>query len=198
MYTDPHPDRFEVINGPEDGAEYPLTRVKMDLGSAQECAVQLRLDPKVRPRHALVSVVSGGYRIRRVEGTPVYVNGKRTGVVRSRIIRKGGVLQIGETELYLHCTEDGLASRSQGLVSDSDLGWILRLFFGHAAATLSRALRLGRIVMGKAFLPIAVILTFFLLHFFWPALAYRIWYFGLGVFFWIGRFFQQLFNQFFG
>jgi len=137
MRTSGSSDCFVVINGPEDGTEFPLLRAPFYVGEDVSCAVNVRLDRGVRPFHAHVSVVSEGYRIRRTDAAPVYVNGKRTGMLRSRIVRSGGLIQVGNTKLVLECAPDGLASRSHGITTETDLGWVIR----QAARGLGRLLR---------------------------------------------------------
>jgi len=146
-----YPDGFHVLNGPEDGTFFPVVRVPMYVGSDPGCAVRISLDDSVSARHALVTVVSDGYRVRRLDTEPVYVDGKRAGMLRSRIVRTGGQIQVGQTLLCLECAEDGLARRSRGIVSESDLGWLVRLTLrlaGRAVRGLARfVLRLfGRVL----------------------------------------------------
>lgn len=117
------PDCFHVVNGPEDGMRFPIVRAPLHIGSDPTCPVHLSLDRDVRGHHALVTVVSEGYRVRRVGAAPVYVDGKRAGMVRSRIVRQGGLVKVGNTLLCLECAPAGIAKRSRGLVTESDLGW---------------------------------------------------------------------------
>jgi len=164
MIGQDHPDLFEVLNGPEDGADFPLTQPRADLGSDPACAVLLRLDHDIRPRHARVTVVSEGYRIRSLERPGVLVDGRRAGLIRSRVARHGSVLRVGATELALVCAPDGLAGRSRGLPRESDLGWALRVGALHGANALyavSRGLRrlLGKLMMPLVLLALALILT---------------------------------------
>ena len=56
-------------------------------------------------------------------GRGVFVDGKRAGTVRSRMLRDGGMVRVGHTVLVLDCAADGLASRSWGVGSESDLLW---------------------------------------------------------------------------
>jgi len=65
-----YPDTFEVIDGPGDGTEYPITRTPVDIGSDPECAVLVQCDPRVHQFHARVTVVSEGYRIRTYTEAP--------------------------------------------------------------------------------------------------------------------------------
>lgn len=121
-----NPDRFEIINGPEDGTQFPVIRTPLDLGSDGRCPVNIQFDGKVEPLHARISVVEGGYRVRRCGGGTVQVDGKRVGRIRSRIIRHGGILTAGGTELCLQLAGHGLASRSYGINLESDSGWLVR------------------------------------------------------------------------
>ncbi len=123
-------DQFEVLNGPEDGSRFPVTRTPLDVGADPRCAIHLRLDKGIKKEHARVTVVSDGYRVRSTGNGTVRVNGKRVGRMRSRIVRTGGVLQVGSTLLSMQCADDGLASRSRGMVSEGDLAWALRHLFG--------------------------------------------------------------------
>lgn len=124
-----YPDTFEVINGPGDGIEYPITRTPVDIGSDPECGVLVQFDRRVHESHARVTVVSEGYRLRQLHGGHVYVDGKRAGKLHSRVARTGSIVQVGDTELLLQCTPDGLARRSHGLPKESDVEWALRLLF---------------------------------------------------------------------
>lgn len=177
-------DILELMNGPEDGTEFPLTRSPVDIGSAGECAVNIRFDPGIRPRHARLSVVSEGYRVRQVDGKKVYVNGKRAGRIRSRILRAGGVLQVSGSEFFLHCAEDGLASRSHGLSAENDFLWILRLAGRRGLAFSKRVWNLVRSILGPFYVPLAVIglmavlLYWFLPGFFSWAWAHASWWLG--------------------
>jgi hypothetical protein len=120
------PDAIVVIHGPEDGAEYPIVRAPFYIGSDPSCAVNIRLDEAVRPFHAYVTAVPEGYRVRRFDTEPVYVDGKGTGRFRSRVVRSGGQIQVGNTLLCVECALDGLASRSYGVGTESDLIWAIR------------------------------------------------------------------------
>lgn len=123
-------DGLAVINGPEDGAEFALTRSPITIGQAADCAVVVRLDNTIQDHHATASAVAGGYRIRFLTGAPVYVGGKRTGSVRSRVLRPGEVLRVGYTEFVLECAPGGLASRSRGLTVEGDAIWLARKLIG--------------------------------------------------------------------
>ena len=170
MRASGEPDAFVVVNGPEDGAEFPVVRAPFHIGFDPSCAVNIRLDTAVRGFGALVTAVSDGYRIRRTDRSPVYVNGKRAGAFRSRIVRSGGSIQIGHTLLCLECSADGLARRSHGIVSESDFGWavqrVLVGIFRAGVRLFGGVLRIvGRIL--TSWLAMAAIV--FLLYEFWPA-----------------------------
>lgn len=119
-------DCFVVVNGPEDGAEFPIVRAPFHIGHDSGCTVNLRLDKGIEDFHALVTVVADGYRIRRARDRAVYVDGRPAGTLKSCIVRDGGMVQLGQTLLVLDCSPDGLARRSRGIVSDSDFGWAVR------------------------------------------------------------------------
>jgi len=124
------PDVLEIINGPEDGTEFPINRAPVIVGSDLDCAVNVRLDESVQHHHARLTAVGDGYRVRKLRGGHLAVDGKQAGMIRSRVLREGNVLQVGNTELYLRCAPDGLAKRSRGLPMESDLAWCVRLLFG--------------------------------------------------------------------
>lgn len=121
------PDMLEIINGPEDGTEFPINRAPVIVGSDLDCAVNVRLDDFVQHHHARLTAVSDGYRVRKIRGGNLAVDGRQAGMIRSRVLREGNVLQVGNTELYLRCAPDGLAKRSRGLPTESDLVWCVRL-----------------------------------------------------------------------
>lgn len=135
MYATAGADRFEIINGPEDGTEFPVTRAPFDIGGDPGCAVNAQMDEEVRMFHARVAVVSKGYCIRSLKGAPVWVNGKRVGRFRSRVARARDVVRVGRTEFMVHLAEGGLASRSYGLPMESDFRYALRSL-GRALAFL--------------------------------------------------------------
>jgi hypothetical protein len=129
MSAEDHVDRFQVVNGPEDGTDFHIARTPADLGSDPGCAVYLRLDQDVRRFHARITVAPDGYRIRSKSNAGVRVNGRKTGSLRSRIMRNGDILRAGQTELCLRCAPEGLASRTRGMDTESDLVWTLRRSF---------------------------------------------------------------------
>ncbi len=133
------PDTLTVVNGPEDGTEFALTHREFLIGSDNDCSVNLRLDTAIEAVHGRVSAVADGYRVRSAGETPVYVNGKRTSIVRSQIVRAGDILRVGRTELVLECSVDGLASRNRGVTLENDFAWALR----RAAVRAGRIARLA-------------------------------------------------------
>mgnify|MGYP006293233339 CR=1 FL=1 len=123
-------DAFEIVNGPEDGVAFPIIRSPFTIGASADCAVYLNFDKKVFPEHARVNVVSNGYRVRSISGNPIYINEKRSGLVWARIARSGDLIRIGETSLCVVCAPDGLAKRSLGMPTESNLVWLVRSLFG--------------------------------------------------------------------
>lgn len=170
-------DSFVIVNGPEDGTEFPVVRAPFHIGSDTGCAVQVRLDREVEDFHALVTVVSDGYRIRRMQGQSVLANGKRVGTLKSRIVRNGCVVQVGHTLIAVDCSPDGLARRSRGIVSEGDLGWAVQAVTAKCWRMVRRVVAFGLGLVGRlltSWLAIASIL--FLLFLFWPAFQYWVVY----------------------
>jgi len=122
-------DLLEIVNGPEDGTQFPITRSPVDIGSSPDASVIVRFDRNVGAKHVRVSVVSDGYRVRRLESGSISVDGKRVGRVHSRIVRDGGTVKVGETEFFLRCAPAGLAGRSHGIPLESDFTWMVRLLW---------------------------------------------------------------------
>ena len=146
-------DRFEIINGPEDGTECPIGRSPFDIGSDPGCAVAVRLDDGVKRFHARATTVAGGYRIRRVADAPVWVNGKKVGRVQSRIAREKDIVKVGRTEIMIRTSEGGLASRSRGMPTESDFAWTFREASKFVTRFAKLAFRIGkRGVFSKFFL----------------------------------------------
>lgn len=167
-------DTLEVVNGPEDGTAFSITRTPCDIGSDAACGVNLSLDRAIRPLHARISVVGDGYRIRSLQGNITRVNGRRTGRLFSRIVRHGGLVQIGDTLLCLQCAPDGLASRSHGMPTDSDAAWLLRGAFRKLFLVLRVLWRTVRALLSNALSWIISILVILgLLSYFMPGL--RLW-----------------------
>lgn len=120
-------DTFIVVNGPEDGAEFTVSRSPVEVGSDARQHLVIRLDNDVALKHGLFVAEAGGYRVRSTGSGPVYVDGKRAGVVRSRHAKDGSTVQLGHTMMVLECAPDGLASRSRGVGSAGDFFWAGRL-----------------------------------------------------------------------
>jgi len=178
MTMSSYTDCFVVVNGPEDGTEFPIVRTPARIGRDASCIVNVRLDNAVRSFHALVTVVSDGYRIRRTDAAPVYVNGKRAGMFRSRVIRSSGALQVGNTLLCLECAPDGLASRSHGIVSGSDLGWAAQQAIRTTFLAIRGVTRFIQALFGRLlsnWLLIGALLV--LLYFLWPRFRYNVAYY---------------------
>lgn len=162
-------DCITIVNGPEDGTEFPIVRAPFYIGESSVCAVQIRLDNHACARHALVTVVGDGYRVRRVDRQPVYVNGKPAGLFRSRIVRHGGTVQVGHTLLCVECSTDGLASRSRGIVSESDLGWAAQQGVKWLWESLRSGVNLLLTLLGRIVTSwLAVLSILLLLYIFWP------------------------------
>ncbi len=137
-------DYLAVVNGPEDGNQFPILRYPFEVGNEPSCAVCLRLDNTVRGVHARLSAVEGGYSVRAMSSAPVYVSRKRAGLVRSRVLKNGEHLKVGHTEFVLRCVEDGVANRSKGIITESDALWALRQSVSIGRAILSRVLRFAK------------------------------------------------------
>lgn len=184
MRSGGEPDRFEVVSGPEDGTEFQITRTPFDIGTDAGCGIALRLDQEVRRIHARVTVVAEGYRVRRMGNGPVWVDGRRAGLVRSRIVRSGGVVRVGGTDLFFAAAPEGLASRSYGLPQESDLGWMLRILVRWLTRLVPGLFRFVQESFGgtlKLLLPFIALL--FAIEYFWPGMlgearyyAWQAWY----------------------
>ena len=170
-------DNFVILNGPEDGTEFPIVRAPFHIGYDPACAVNVRLDPAVGSIAAHVTAVSDGYRVRRTNGTPVFVDGKRAGKFRSRIVRSGGSVQVGQTLVGVECVPDGLASRSRGMIVESDLAWAARRVVGAMLAVVRALLRwFARVVfrLVKTWWLAAIVIG--MLYYFWPRIVYLMRY----------------------
>jgi hypothetical protein len=177
------PDAFVVTNGPEDGAEHTIVRAPCHAGSDETCNVLLRLDKSVARHHALITVVSQGYRVRRLGSASVRVDGKRAGMLRSRIVRNGGTISIGHTHLALDCAPDGLAHRSQGIVAESDFGWVAQQAGRYAVHGIRRAIRFAISLFGRIVSSwLAIFAVLFLIYTLVPPVRY----FVNDIFAWIG------------
>lgn len=167
-------DCFVIINGPEDGTEYPVVRAPFYIGSDSTCPVQVRLDMDVDEHHALVTVVSDGYRVRKTARKPVFVDDKHAGGLRSRIVRNGGTIQVGNTLIAVDCSPDGLARRSRGIVYESDLGWAVQTGLGNGWRLIQRfGFFLFDLVRRIVTSWLAMLSILILLLIFWP--SFRNW-----------------------
>lgn len=170
-------DQFEVLNGPEDGTQFPVARTPIDIGTDPTCGIALRLDGKVNPHHARLTAVSDGYRVRSLGNGRVRVNGKSAGATRSRIIRSGEILEVGNTQFFLLSASDGLASRSRGLVSESDFAWAVGRFLKRLALLLRLTIRTVQSVPAKLMKHwFAVLVVVGIVAFFKP--GFRYWLLG--------------------
>jgi hypothetical protein len=140
------PDTLMIINGPQDGIEFPITARTLAVGSEVGSGIQISLDSSVALHHAAVTPVGNGYRVRGLCNRIVSVGGKKAGRIKSRILRHGDILKVGHTELVLECSVDGLASRSEGISFENDLIWAARHFGKRVSLIGYHGLRyLGRI-----------------------------------------------------
>ncbi|MBI5091666.1 MAG: hypothetical protein HZB26_04385 [Candidatus Hydrogenedentes bacterium] len=175
MRVSGQPDTLFVVNGPEDGAEFPIVRAPFYVGQDPSCAVNLRLDTAIRECNALLTIVSEGYRVRRMDRSPVYVDGKRAGMFRSRIVRSGGSVQVGHTLLLLECSPDGLASRSHGIVSEGDFGWAVQKGLVGVVSGTGRLINSVLRVFGRLLTSwMALFSMAILLYVFWPWFHYTV------------------------
>jgi len=185
-------DAFVVVNGPEDGAEFPVTKGQVVFGSEPGCTVSVRLDETVAATHARATVVSDGYLIRASGPSAVYVNGRRAGLVFSRIVRHGGRVQLGGTMLVCRCAPEGLACRSRGIRHANDLAWALRKVSGGFAWLLGRlyksARHFVRFRMSGTMFPIALLVGVYV---FYP--PFRFWVHQMAG--WIGSMVRYLVAQ---
>lgn len=171
-------DEFEIINGPEDGAAYPVTRVPCHAGADPECMVHIATDPDVRRLHARITAASGGYRFRLAEGELLEVNGRRAGRVVSRIARAGDVVRAGNTFFAVRCVSEGLANRSRGIAPDSDLTFALGLVLRRLRLWSRMLWRVVRRLCGNLLsLLISALALLALLSFFLPGLRYTVAYY---------------------
>lgn len=152
-------DGLEVMNGAEDGTFFPIVRTPAELGSDPNCAVGLGTDAAILPFHARLTPAGSGYRVRRLCGGRVRVNGRGVGRIHSRILGNGDTLQAGNTLFILVCAPDGLAGRSRGMPTDSDIAWVLRAGFSRITGTLGLMFRIVRRLFRSAISTIITILA---------------------------------------
>lgn len=178
MTVSAHSDCIVVVNGPEDGTEFPVVRSPLTIGSDPSCCVHVRLDPEVREHHADLGVVADGYRIRAAGAASVYVNDRRSGTFRSCIARNGDLIRIGNTLLRIKCAPDGLAGRSRGVVTETDLARAFKSGFGgilHAVGAFLKTV-LGVVVSRRGkMLPVLGLVI--LLMIVWPGFRHAVFSF---------------------
>lgn len=168
-------DVFVIINGPEDGAVFAVVRAPFYIGNAPSCTVNIRLDADVQRHHALVTTVSDGYRIRRLDAWPVFVDGKKVGRFRSRIIRSESFVQVGHTLMNVQCAQDGLAKRSHGIASETDAGWAIRYIWGKAWSASIGLVRQAVAMSARLLFSWKSILALsFLSYVFWPPVRFQV------------------------
>lgn len=119
-------DTLTVSKGPEDGMSFSITSTPVFVGRDPSCLVNLQFDVTIQPEHARLAVGSGGYRVRRLTGAAVTVNGARAGRILSRTLKNGQVLRVGYTELVLNCAPDGHAATNAAPFTESDAVWAIR------------------------------------------------------------------------
>ena len=167
-------DTFVVVNGPEDGAEFTVSRSPVHVGSDSNSHIVLRLDNGVELEHCKLSAENGGYRVRGVGKGRSYVDGKRVGLVRSRIAKEGSTVQIGNTMMVLECAPDGLARRNRGVGPAADLIWAVRTLVTESWRAVSGLSRLIFDMLRSfysSWIAIAIILA--IVYFTVPAFKYR-------------------------
>jgi hypothetical protein len=164
-----HTDCFIIVNGPEDGTEFPVARTPLYIGRDPGSAVNVRLDSDVDPQHALATAVSGGYRIRATGPKPVVVNGKRIGRLRSAVARSGSTIQVGNTLLCVECSQQGLANRSQGIVTESDFVWAAQKAVKSLVGILHQVINIALIILARVLRSkLAILAILVLLFIFFP------------------------------
>lgn len=172
-------DAFIVVNGPEDGAEFPITQAQFVLGGAADCAINVGLDESISDYHARATVVSDGYLIRATGPAPVYVNGRRAGLIVSRIVRNGGRVQMGGTMMVCRCAPEGLAHRSRGVRHANDLAWALRKVAHGAGWVLGRCYKamrhFVRFRMSGTAVPLALLVGVYVFY-----APFRVWVHQMG------------------
>ena len=169
------PDSLIIVNGPEDGSEFAIIRSPLKVGSDPTCPVCITLDPSVEEQHVLLSATAAGYRVRQAGMSPVYVDGKKAGAIRSRMLRPGSYLEVGHTVLALECAPDGLAARSHGGVKDSDVAWALMRGARWGFQIVSDVvLFFWRTFFNLATSKLGILAILILLYFFWPTFHYHV------------------------
>ena len=185
-------DAFVVVNGPEDGAEFPVIKRQVEFGAGPDCSVSVRLDETIADLHARATAVSDGYLIRATGPAPVYVNGRRAGLVFSRIVRHGGRVQLGGTLLVCRCAPEGLARRSRGIRQANDLAWAVRQAgrgVGRVLRSVYKAVRnFVRFRLSGALIPIALLVGAYIFY-----APFRAWVHQMGA--WLGEVTRGILGQ---
>lgn len=150
-------DRLEVVNGPEDGTQFPLTRTPADIGAGPSADIHIRFDSKIAPSHARITVIADGYRIRRLDRSAVWAGGKRAGKIHSRIVRDGDIIRVGNTEIALRCAPGGLAGRTRGIAVETDVEWAVRLLGARLRPFFRSVVRGTRWFLRRVGIPLAVV-----------------------------------------
>ncbi|HIA47413.1 MAG TPA: hypothetical protein EYN96_05450 [Candidatus Hydrogenedentes bacterium] len=138
------PDVFIVLNGPQDGTEFPVGASAIQIGQEGSCTVNLLLDQDVQPIHATATAMGKGYTIRATTNSPVIVEGKKATRFKSRVLGSGEIMRVGYTDLMLECSPDGMSSRSQGIALQNDFGWAAKNLVKIAFRILEQ---LGRLML---------------------------------------------------
>lgn len=135
------PDAFVVLNGPQDGTEFPIGSPSVHIGRDHGCTVNVQLDQSVQPLHAVATAVGNGYTIRASTPQPIFVDGKKVTRLRSRVLHPGQIMRVGYTDLILECSPDGMSGRSKGIALQTDFVWAIKSFFQSLAHVFQSFLR---------------------------------------------------------
>jgi len=138
------PDVFIVLNGPQDGTEFPIGTTAVEIGQGNSCTINLQLDQNVQPIHAIATATGKGYSIRATTNAPVFVEGKKATRFKSRVLSSGEIMRVGYTDLMLECSPDGMSGRSQGIALQNDFGWAAKNLLKVGIGILER---LGRLTL---------------------------------------------------
>lgn len=154
-------DTLTVSSGPEDGMKFNITSTPVLVGRSPDCLINLQLDVTIQPEHAAIELGNGGYRVRRLTGAPVLVDGRRAGRIRSRSLNHGSVLRIGYTDFVMQYAEGGHAATGSPAWGEHDVAWALRSVLGvargAAAFCFARAKNLARFAAAHWFWSLAIL-----------------------------------------
>jgi pSer/pThr/pTyr-binding forkhead associated (FHA) protein len=96
----PPQDVLEVINGPEDGRQFPLVEDSFLLGRGSEATLALPPDPSLSRRHARLTRVAGSYVLEDLDSLQgTMVNGRR--LTEPTTVQYGDWILLGSTVLEL-------------------------------------------------------------------------------------------------